>query len=95
MAHRMIGNMEIPWEKEVVMKEVQRKKKMVAPVLITVFFLIYLIAYGIGIGTAVEWSPLMILFAIPLVALGVGMVYILKTRINEIRSGEEDDLGNY
>ena len=91
----MIGNMEIPWEKEVVMKEVQRKKKMVAPVLITVFFLIYLIAYGIGIGTAVEWSPLMILFAIPLVALGVGMVYILKTRINEIRSGEEDDLGNY
>ena len=95
MAYRMIGNMEIPWEKEVVMKEVQRKKKMVAPVLITVFFLIYLIAYGIVIGTAVEWSPLMILFAIPLVALGVGMVYILKTRINEIRSGEEDDLGNY
>ena len=95
MAHRMIGNMENPRKKEVVMKEVQRKKKMVAPVLITVFFLIYLIAYGIGIGTAVEWSPLMILFAIPLVALGVGMVYILKTRINEIRSGEEDDLGNY
>ena len=91
----MIGNMEIPWEKEVVMKEVQRKKKMVAPVLITVFFLIYLIAYGIGIGTAVEWSPLMILLAIPLVALGVGMVYVLKTRIKEIRSGEEDDLGNY
>ena len=87
--------MEIPWEKEVVMKEVQRKKKMVAPVLITVFFLIYLIAYGIGIGTAVEWSPLMILLAIPLVALGVGMVYVLKTRIKEIRSGEEDDLGNY
>ena len=95
MAHRMIGNMENPRKKEVVMKEVQRKKKIVAPVLITVFFLIYLIAYGIGIGTAVEWSPLMILFAIPLVALGVGMVYILKTRINEIRSGEEDDLGNY
>ena len=95
MAYRMIGCMEIPRKKEVVMKEVQRKKKMVAPVLITVFFLIYLIAYGIGIGTAVEWSPLMILFAIPLVALGVGMVYILKTRINEIRSGEEDDLGNY
>ena len=95
MAYRMIGCMEIPWEKEVVMKEVQRKKKMVAPVLITVFFLIYLIAYGIGIGTAVEWSPLMILLAIPLVALGVGMVYVLKTRIKEIRSGEEDDLGNY
>ena len=91
----MIGCMEMPQEKEVVMKDGQRKKKMVAPVLITVFFLIYLIAYGIGIGTAVEWSPLMILLAIPLVALGVGMVYVLKTRIKEIRSGEEDDLGNY
>ena len=87
--------MEMPQEKEVVMKDGQRKKKMVAPVLITVFFLIYLIAYGIGIGTAVEWSPLMILLAIPLVALGVGMVYVLKTRIKEIRSVEEDDLGNY
>ena len=95
MAYRMIGCMEMPQEKEVVMKDGQRKKKMVAPVLITVFFLIYLIAYGIGIGTAVEWSPLMILLAIPLVALGVGMVYVLKTRIKEIRSGEEDDLGNY
>ena len=95
MAYRMIGCMEMPQEKEVVMKDGQRKKKMVAPVLITVFFLIYLIAYGIGIGTAVEWSPLMILLAIPLVALGVGMVYVLKTKIKEIRSGEEDDLGNY
>ena len=30
-----------------------------------------------------------------LVALGIGMVYTLKSRIKEIRSGEEDDLGNY
>ena len=28
-------------------------------------------------------------------ALGVGMVYTLRARIKEIRSGEEDDLGNY
>lgn len=77
------------------MKDAQHKKKMIAPILITVLFIVYLIAYGIGIGTAVEWSPLMILLAIPLAALGIGMVYILKTRINEIRSGEEDDLGNY
>ena len=95
MAHRMIGCMEMPQKKEVVMKEVQRKKKMVAPVLITVFFLVYLAAYGIAIGKAAEWSPLMLLAAIPLVALGAGMVYILRTRIKEIRSGEEDDLGNY
>ena len=30
-----------------------------------------------------------------LIALGIGMVYVLKTRIKEIRSGEEDDLNNY
>ena len=77
------------------MKDAQHKKKMIAPILITVLFIVYLIAYGIGIGTAVEWSPLMILLAIPLAALGIDMVYILKARINEIRSGEEDDLGNY
>ena len=77
------------------MKDAQHKKKMIAPILITVLFIVYLIAYGIGIGTAVEWSPLMILLAMPLAALGIDMVYILKARINEIRSGEEDDLGNY
>ena len=82
-------------KEEVDMKESQRKKKMVAPVLITVFFLVYLAAYGIAIGKAAEWSPLMLLAAVPLVALGAGMVYILRTRIKEIRSGEEDDLGNY
>ena len=39
--------------------------------------------------------PVMLLIAVPLVALGIGMVYTLKSRIKEIRSGEEDDLGNY
>ncbi len=72
------------------------KKKMIAPVIITVVFLIYLVAYALIIITAAtQFSPAMILFAIPLVALGIGMVYVLKTRINEIRSGEEDDLSNY
>ena len=36
-----------------------------------------------------------IIFAIPLIALGIGMIFTLKSRIDEIRSGEEDDLGNY
>jgi len=44
---------------------------------------------------ATDFSPVMILFAIPLFALGIGMIYVLKIRINEIRSGEEDDLSNY
>ncbi len=82
-------------QKGVTMKDTHRKKKMAAPIVITILFLAYLIAYGIGIGAATEWNPLMILLALPLAALGVGMVYTLRTRIKEIRSGEEDDLGNY
>ena len=45
--------------------------------------------------TAALEQPLVILLGIPLVLLGAGMVYVLITRIREIRSGEEDDLDNY
>lgn len=72
------------------------KKKMIVPIIITVIFLIYLIAYGaiIFIG-ALEVTPVLLLLALPLLALAGGMVYTLKSRIEEIRSGEEDDLDNY
>ena len=71
------------------------KKKMIAPVVITVVFLIYLVVYGRFLLAAAEFSPVMLLAAIPLAALGIGMIRVLKERINEIRSGEEDDLSNY
>ena len=71
------------------------KKKMIAPVVITVVFLIYLVVYGRFLLAAAEFSPVMFLSAIPLAALGIGMIHVLKERINEIRSGEEDDLSNY
>ena len=77
------------------MKNREHRKKMLAPVVITAVFILYLIGYGIALAVATEWSPVMLLIAVPLVALGIGMVYTLKSRINEIRSGEEDDLGNY
>ncbi len=44
---------------------------------------------------AVVEEPLALILAIPLVLLGIGMVYMLFARIREIRSGEEDDLDNY
>ena len=70
-------------------------KKMLAPIIITAVFLIYLAVYGALVIFAALEVPLVILFGIPLVLLGAGMVYTLITRIREIRSGEEDDLGNY
>ncbi len=63
--------------------------------MITIVFLLYLAVYIINLVMATNFHPAMILLAIPLVGLGIGMVYILKERIKEIRSGEEDDLSNY
>jgi hypothetical protein len=40
-------------------------------------------------------KPLLFLLAVPLAALGVGMIWVLITRIREIDKGEEDDLSNY
>ena len=71
------------------------KKKMIAPVIITALFLLYLIVYLIAVAMTTRLSPGMLLLSIPLVALGIGMVYTLKARIDEIRSGEEDDLSDY
>ncbi|MDO5455952.1 MAG: hypothetical protein Q4F25_03435 [Eubacteriales bacterium] len=70
-------------------------KKMLAPVLITLVFLLYLAIYGFLVVMASLEEPMVILMGIPLVLLGIGMVYTLFTRIREIREGEEDDLDNY
>ncbi len=73
----------------------EHKKKMVAPIVITVLFLAYFVLFAVSVWTSSGWDPMLVLIALPLIALGVGMVYALKTRIKEIRSGEEDDLDNY
>ena len=71
------------------------KKKMITPVIITALFLLYLIVYLIAETMTTGFGPGTLLLSIPLVALGIGMVYTLKARIDEIRSGEEDDLSDY
>lgn len=71
------------------------RKKMIAPVVITILFLLYLAIYVGVILMTTAFNPVMILFSIPLVVLGIGMIHVLKERLSEIRSGEEDDLGNY
>ena len=70
-------------------------KKMIAPIIITILFLLYLAVYGMLLIKAAMAEPQAILLGVPLVLLGIGMVYTLFTRIREIRSGEEDDLSNY
>ena len=70
-------------------------KKMIAPIIITVIFLAYLAIYVVLVVATASYNPVTFLLAIPLFALGIGMIYTLYTRIKEIRSGEEDDLSNY
>ena len=71
------------------------RKKMIAPVIITIVFLLYLLVYLVMLVREASSEPLVILMGIPLVLLGIGSVYSLFSRIKEIRSGEEDDLNNY
>ena len=73
----------------------EHRKKMTAPIVITVLFVLYLIVYAVLVIRDAGWSPAMLLLTIPLIALGIGMVVVLKERIREIKSGEEDDLEKY
>ena len=70
-------------------------KKMIAPVIITILVLIFLIVYGTGVMAAAEVSPLFLFLVLPIALLGAGMVIVLIARIKEIKDGEEDDLSNY
>ena len=70
-------------------------KKMIAPVVITILFLLYLLVYIVMLVREASTEPLVILMGVPLVLLGIGSVVTLFGRIKEIRSGEEDDLDNY
>ena len=70
-------------------------KKKIAPIVITVLFVGYLLIYIVVLMNAVSFHPAIALLALPLIALAAGMVYILYTRLKEIDGGEEDDLSNY
>ena len=73
----------------------RKGNKMIAPIVITVLFLLYLVVYVWFIFHLAVFEPLIILLAIPLVCLGGGLVYVLIERLDEIKKGEDDDLSNY
>ena len=72
----------------------EHKKKMIAPIIITIFFVLYyafyftiVIALPVGI-----WK--LFLGIIPVVLAAI-MIYVCVQRIKEIKEGEEDDLSKY
>ena len=72
----------------------EHKKKMIAPIVISVFMILYYIVYfGLLIsllGGIWKW----LLGIIPLIFAGVTIKVCIE-RINEIRKGEEDDISKY
>lgn len=70
-------------------------KKMAAPLIITVLFVLYLAGFSV---IALLSSPSLwiwlLMGGIPLILAGV-MIAVCVQRIKEIRSGVEDDLSEY
>ena len=74
----------------------KHKKKMIAPVIITVILVLYYIGFAAVcvMVPGMPWPAKVLGGVIPLILAGV-LIYVFVERIKEIRSGEEDDLGKY
>ena len=70
------------------------KKKMIAPIIITVIVILYYIAYFGFLISLLDGIWKYVLGVIPLVFSAI-MIYVCIERINEIKKGEEDDLSQY
>nr|WP_300002136.1 hypothetical protein [Tissierella sp.] len=71
-------------------------KKLLAPVVITILIVLYLIFYMV-IGSIITEMPLYFKALVVVIPIGliVLSVYMLFERIDEIKGGEEDDLSKY
>jgi hypothetical protein len=70
------------------------KKKMVAPILISILMVLYYVIYFGFIIRYLDGILKILVGIIPLALSGV-MIYVCVQRINEIKGGEEDDLSKY
>ena len=76
-------------------------KKMIAPILVTIIVLVFLVFYlSFMVMTANEVQSLglrsFLILIILLLISGIGaMVYILTQRLKEIREEDKDDLSKY
>lgn len=72
------------------------KKKMIAPILITIFVIAYYIFYFCVLCSVFSESiVLLILLGIIPISLSIGMLYVCIQRVKEIKGGEEDDISKY
>ena len=78
----------------VVQRVNSHKKKMIAPIIITVIMILYYITYFGFLISLLDGIWKYALGVIPLVFSGI-MIYVCIERINEIKKGEEDDISKY
>ncbi len=76
------------------MKLESHKKKMVAPIVITIIIVAYYVLYFGFLIMMLDGIGKYALGIIPL-ALSAVMIKVCIERINEIKKGEEDDLSKY
>ena len=70
-------------------------KKMIAPIVVTVLMVLYLVGFSIAAFIILRSAWVWIVFGgVPLICAGV-MIAVCIQRMKEIRSGEEDDLSKY
>ena len=73
----------------------EQERKLVAPIVITVLLILYYFVYFLFLLAMLPGIVLKLLCGIiPLILAGVTL-FVCIQRINEIRSGEEDDLSKY
>ncbi|MCR5322182.1 MAG: hypothetical protein K6E85_02705 [Lachnospiraceae bacterium] len=70
------------------------KKKMVAPIVVTVIVVLYYIAYFALIAYYLD-GVFKVIFGIIPAVFAVVMIYVCIQRIREIEGGEEDDISKY
>ena len=69
-------------------------RKMIAPIIITILFVIYYLVYFGVLLVLLDTFWKYVLGIIP-ITLAAVMIAVCYDRIKEIRSGEEDDLSKY
>ncbi len=70
------------------------KKKMIAPIVVSVILILYYIAYFGLIIWLLDGVFKFVFGIIPLI-FGVFIIKVCIERINEIKKGEEDDISKY
>lgn len=74
----------------------KHRKKLIAPIIITILIVLYFIFY-MFIGASIAEIPILMKVLALVIPIGliVLSIYMLFERIDEIKGGEEDDLGKY